>query len=270
MSLTHVSLFSGVGGFDLAASEAGIPTLAACEIDKAARGVLADRFPNVHIYLDVKEVTGDSLRNLGADPRRTVLTAGWPCQGNSVAGRRGGMADERSGLWHEVARVLAEFRPAWFVGENVPGLLTVNSGRDMETVLDDLNNLGYLVDWNIYDAQYFGVPQRRRRVVFTCQLVDASLQARTPWSFCRRGTQAHRRHGTLPHAAQMDFGRGSSSTGWSVRWTTYARSGYRTCSPRQRGQQQSPPTRTFSVAYKAGTHPRRARHRRIRRWPLHP
>ena len=182
MSLTHVSLFSGVGGFDLAASEAGIPTLAACEIDKAARGVLADRFPNVHIYLDVKEVTGDSLRNLGADPRRTVLTAGWPCQGNSVAGRRGGMADERSGLWHEVARVLAEFRPAWFVGENVPGLLTVNSGRDMETVLDDLNNLGYLVDWNIYDAQYFGVPQRRRRVVFTCQLVDASLQARTPTS----------------------------------------------------------------------------------------
>lgn len=172
MPLAHISLFSGVGGFELAASEAGIPTLAACEIDNAARGVLADRFPNVHIYLDVKEVTGDSLRNLGADPRRTVLTAGWPCQGNSVAGRRGGMADERSGLWHEVARVLAEFRPAWFVGENVPGLLSVADGWDYATVIGDLARLGYGFAWRVLDAQHFGVPQRRRRVVIVGHLGD--------------------------------------------------------------------------------------------------
>ena len=99
-----------------------------------------------------------------------------------MAGSRGGMDDARSGLWSEVVRILAEFRPAWFVGENVPGLLTVNGGRDMEVVLDDLNSLGYLVDWNIYDAQYFGVPQRRRRVVFTCQLADASLSQKTTTS----------------------------------------------------------------------------------------
>ncbi len=99
--LQHVSLFSGIGGFELAMAEAGIPTLAACEIDKKARGVLHDRFPGVHIYHDVREVTGDSLRSLGAVPGRTVLSAGWPCQGNSVAGSRGGMDDARSGLWSE-------------------------------------------------------------------------------------------------------------------------------------------------------------------------
>lgn len=170
--LVHVSLFSGVGGFDLAASEAGIPTLAACEIDKAARGVLADRFPDTHIYHDVKEVTGDSLRSLGADPRRTVLTAGWPCQGNSVAGRRGGMADERSGLWAEVARILAEFRPAWFVGENVPGLLSVAGGWDYATVLGDMARLGYGFAWRVLDARRFGVPQRRRRIVLVGHLGD--------------------------------------------------------------------------------------------------
>lgn len=172
MPLAHISLFSGVGGFDLAASEAGIPTIAACEIDKAARGVLADHFPDTHIYLDVKEVTGDSLRSLGADPGRTVLTAGWPCQGNSVAGRRGGMDDERSGLWAEVARILAEFRPAWFVGENVPGLLSVAGGWDYATVLGDMARLGYGFAWRVLDARRFGVPQRRRRIVLVGHLGD--------------------------------------------------------------------------------------------------
>lgn len=171
--LTHVSLFSGIGGFELAMAEAGIPTLAACEIDKKARGVLADRFPGTHIYHDVRKVTGDSLRTLGAVPRRTVLSAGWPCQGNSVAGSRGGMDDARSGLWSEVVRILAELRPAWFIGENVPGLLSVNGGADFATVVGDLAQLGYGFAWRVLDAQHFGVPQRRRRVVIVGRLGDS-------------------------------------------------------------------------------------------------
>ncbi len=173
MTLSHVSLFSGIGGFELAMAEAGIPTLAACEIDKKARGVLHDRFPGVHIYHDVRKVTGDSLRSLGAVPGRTVLTAGWPCQGNSVAGSRGGMDDARSGLWSEVVRILAELRPAWFVGENVPGLLSVAGGRDFATVIGDLARLGYGFAWRVLDAQHFGVPQRRRRVVIVGRLGDS-------------------------------------------------------------------------------------------------
>lgn len=162
--LVHVSLFSGVGMFDLAMERAGIPTIAACEIDKPARGVISHHWPDLHIFTDVREVTADALRDLGADPGRTVLTAGWPCQGNSMAGRRHGLSDERSGLWGEVSRLLGEFRPAWFVGENVPGLLSVNDGRDFGQVLDDLGECGYGFAWRVLDAQHFGVPQRRRRL----------------------------------------------------------------------------------------------------------
>lgn len=173
-NLQHVSLFSGVGGVDLAFERAGVGSLAACEIDKAARGVLADRFPDTHLFTDVTELTAHDLINLGADPGRTILSAGWPCQGNSVAGRREGMADARSGLWSEAARLLDEFRPAWFVGENVPGLLSVNGGRDFAVVLDDLGRLGYGFAWRVLDAQHFGVPQRRRRVILVGHLGDAA------------------------------------------------------------------------------------------------
>lgn len=172
MSLVHVSLFSGIGGFETAMAAARVPTLAACEIDTHAAGVIRQHYPDTHIYTDVKEVTGDSLRSLGADPARTVLTAGWPCQGNSVAGRRGGMDDARSGLWSEVARILAEHRPAWFIGENVPGLLSVNDGTDYATVIGDMARLGYGFAWRILDARHFGVPQRRRRIVLVGRLGD--------------------------------------------------------------------------------------------------
>lgn len=164
--LHAVSLFAGIGGFDLALSQAGIPTVAAVEIDPAARGVLADRLPDTVLFNDITEVTGDQLRAAGFDPRRGVVTAGWPCQGNSVAGRRGGMDDPRSGLWRHVVRLLAETRPAWFIGENVPGLHSVNGGRDIAVVRADLAQLGYWWAERVLDAQHFGVPQRRRRIFF--------------------------------------------------------------------------------------------------------
>jgi DNA (cytosine-5)-methyltransferase 1 len=170
--LVHVSLFSGVGGIDLAADRVGIPTVLACEVDKHARGVLHDRFPTTTLHADVTELTADDLRAAGAVPGRTIVSAGWPCQGNSVAGRREGMADARSGLWSHVVRLLADFRPAWFLGENVPGLLSVNDGRDFGVVLGDLANLGYGFAWRVLDAQHFGVPQRRRRVVLVGRAGD--------------------------------------------------------------------------------------------------
>jgi DNA (cytosine-5)-methyltransferase 1 len=170
--LAVVSLFAGVGGIDLAAERAGARTVLACEIDKACRTVLGRRFPDATIHDDVRTLTADDLRAAGAVPARTVLTAGWPCQGNSVAGRRAGMDDARSGLWSEVRRLLADHRPAWFVGENVPGLLSVNDGWDYATVVRDLAELGYGFAWRVLDAQHFGVPQRRRRVVIVGRLGD--------------------------------------------------------------------------------------------------
>jgi DNA (cytosine-5)-methyltransferase 1 len=170
--LKEISLFSGIGGISLGLQRAGVSTALLCEYDKHARGILTRHYPHAAIHNDVTELTADDCRAAGAVPGRTILTAGWPCQGNSVAGRRGGMDDPRSGLWSHVVRVLADLRPAWFIGENVPGLLSVNDGRDFGVVVHDLAGLGYGFAWRVLDARYFGVPQRRRRVVIVGRLGD--------------------------------------------------------------------------------------------------
>ena len=168
--LQEVSLFSGIGGISRGLELAGARTVLLCEQDKHARKILGRHYPDAAIHNDVTELTADDCRSAGAVPGRTVLTAGWPCQGNSVAGRRGGMDDPRSGLWSHVVRLLADLRPAWFIGENVPGLLSVNDGRDFSVVVHDLARLGYGCCWRVLDARHFGVPQRRRRVVIVGRL----------------------------------------------------------------------------------------------------
>ena len=165
MSLQLVSLFAGVGGFDIAAERSGIDPIVACEIDPQARGVLQHRFPNTILINDVKDVTGDKLREHGLDPRRTIITGGFPCQDLSIAGKQAGLeGGERSSLFFEIVRILREFNPQWFILENVPGLLSSKRGRDMGVVVGELAELGYSFSWRILDAQNFGVPQRRRRV----------------------------------------------------------------------------------------------------------
>jgi DNA (cytosine-5)-methyltransferase 1 len=172
--LTAVSLFAGVGAFELALSRAGIRTAASVEIDPAARGVLAAHFPATTLFNDVTEVTGDDLRAAGFVPGRGIITAGWPCQGNSAAGRGAGLDDPRSGLWRHVVRLLAETRPRWFVGENVKNLLAVNDGLDYWTILSDLDELGYGVAGRVLDAQFFGLAQRRKRLFLVGCLGDSA------------------------------------------------------------------------------------------------
>ena len=162
--LTAVSLFAGVGGFDLAMQRNGIKTVATVEIDKNARGVLQRRFPDATHFEDVTKVTGDELRAAGFIPSRGIITGGFPCQDLSVAGKRAGLAGKRSGLYWEIIRLVDELEPKYLVLENVPGLLSSNRGRDMGTVIGALEDRGYGIGWRVLDAQYFGVAQRRRRV----------------------------------------------------------------------------------------------------------
>ena len=103
-----------------------------------------------------------------------LLCAGWPCQGNSIAGSRKGMQDERSGLWSEVRRLIGLFRPRWFVGENVPGLFSVRGGRDFWTVISNLDSFGYCVAWDVLDSQNFGLAQRRKRVFLVASFGNIS------------------------------------------------------------------------------------------------
>jgi DNA (cytosine-5)-methyltransferase 1 len=162
--LTGVSLFAGVGGFDLAMERNGVKVVATVEIDKKCNEVLAKHFPTAKQFTDVQQVTGKDLLDAGFDPTRGIITGGFPCQDLSVAGKRAGLAGERSGLFWEIARLVEETQTEWFVLENVPGLLSSNGGKDFGIVLGEMAQLGYSVGWRVLDAQYFGVPQRRRRV----------------------------------------------------------------------------------------------------------
>ena len=171
-----ISLFSGVGGFEIGFERAGIETVLQAERDPWALEVLARHWPGTERVTDVRDVQGDGQRLVargtavapGAGGGRAVepdiVYGGFPCQDLSVAGKRAGLGGERSGLWFEFYRVLSELRPRWAVIENVPGLLSSNGGRDFAIILDGLDELGFDAAWAILDAQHFGVPQRRRRV----------------------------------------------------------------------------------------------------------
>jgi DNA-cytosine methyltransferase len=162
--LTGVSLFAGVGGFDLAMERNGVDVVANVEIDKQCQKVLAKHFPNAKQFSDITDVKGSDLIGAGFKPERGIITGGFPCQDLSVAGKRRGLAGERSGLFWEIARLIEETKTEWFILENVPGLLTSNKGADFGVVVGTMADIGYSLAWRVLDAQHFGVPQRRRRV----------------------------------------------------------------------------------------------------------
>lgn len=152
-----LSLFSGIGGFDLGFQRAGMEVVGMCEIDKHAQKILQRRFPDATLYTDVRKVRYE---------RRSIdlICGGFPCQDLSVAGKRRGLDGERSGLWFEFARIIDDAEPAWVVIENVPGLFSSNGGRDFAVIVDWLAQRGYGVGWRVLDAQGFGLAQRRKRV----------------------------------------------------------------------------------------------------------
>lgn len=153
-----LSLFTGVGGFDIAIENNRHTIVAQSEVDKHCIKILNKHFPNIPNLGSVKDIDGRQYRGID------VICGGFPCQDVSVAGRRSGLAGEKSGLWFEFARIIEEAQPKTFLIENVPGLLSSNGGRDFGTILGKMDELGYGISWRILDGQHFGVPQRRRRV----------------------------------------------------------------------------------------------------------
>ncbi len=170
---TAVSLFAGVGGFDLALERNGVKVVASVEIDKKAQEVLKKHFPQSTIFGDITGVTGEQLIAAGFEPSNGIITGGFPCQDLSVAGKRAGLGGSRSGLFWEICRLLDETRAQNFILENVPGLLSSNQGADMAVVLEALVERGYRIAYRVLDAQHFGVPQRRRRVFIVGSLGDS-------------------------------------------------------------------------------------------------
>lgn len=174
MKLTHFSLCSGIGGLDLAAEWAGFETIGQCELDDYASRVLAKNFKGVKNYGDIRTITAERLRKDGITGREiTVLSADFPCQPYSLAGKGLGDGDSRD-LWGEAARILGEVRPKWFVGENTPGLFARSNQRFFRRVIDDITENGYSVSWSIWGACDVGAPHQRDRVFLVGRNTDSN------------------------------------------------------------------------------------------------
>jgi len=152
--MTHGSLFSGIGGFDLAAEWCGWDNVFQVEIDPFCQRVLQKNFPNAQRFSDIREFDGLQFRGT-----IDVLSGGFPCQPYSTAGQRRGAADDRA-LWPEMLRVVAEIQPAWIVCENVAGIRNMG----LENMLSDLEALGYETAVFVVPACAVGCDTLRTRV----------------------------------------------------------------------------------------------------------
>lgn len=162
LPLKMVSLFAGIGGFELGFKQAGIETIMACEIDSIAKHVLRTNFPGILLV--------DDICDLNALPDDTdILCAGFPCQDISTIGAKTGLSGERSSLVREVFRLLEKKKVEWVIFENVPNMLFLRKGETIRTITEELEALGYSWAYRMIDSLAF-VPQRRRRVFVVAAL----------------------------------------------------------------------------------------------------
>jgi DNA (cytosine-5)-methyltransferase 1 len=175
--MRHGSLFSGIGGFDLAAEWMGWENVFQVEIDKYCQKVLEKNFPNVKRYGDIKEFDGTKYRGLV-----DIISGGFPCQPYSVAGKRKGEADDRH-LWPEMLRTIREIQPYWVVAENVPGIINWSRGLVFNKVQTDLETEGYEVFPVLLPVVGRGGVHRRRRVWFIVHRIEEFK----PWENCKNG-----------------------------------------------------------------------------------
>ena len=152
-----LDLFSGIGGFSLAADKFGIQTIAFVEKEPFCQKVLKKHWDDVPIIDDIRKVKGEDYDSA------TIVSGGFPCQPFSVAGKRKGTDDDRY-LWDETIRVVAECKPRWFIGENVDGLVNIQDGMVLRQVQDDLEKEGFQVQCLVIPASGVGAWHQRKRV----------------------------------------------------------------------------------------------------------
>lgn len=190
--LRYISLFAGIGGFDLGFDRAGMECAAQVENDEFCLSVLEKHWPNT---LRIKDIRDANRINL---PPVDVICGGFPCQDVSVAGKRLGLRGERSTLWDEFYRIICEIRPRWVVVENTMGLLSSDEGEFFAKILREISQARYDAEWHTLSACAFGAPHTRERVfivaypaghrlkgnvrqVVSQEVYDLSLEALDSW-----------------------------------------------------------------------------------------
>ena len=156
--MTYLSVCSGIEAISVAWEPLGFMPVGFAEIEKFPCELLRQKYPNVKNYGDITQY---EKWNIG---QFDILAGGTPCQSFSIAGKRGGTTDERGALMYAYLGIVEAYRPRWIIWENVPGVLSSSSGYDFTSFLAGLEECGYGWAYRVLDAQYFGVPQRRRRV----------------------------------------------------------------------------------------------------------
>lgn len=187
--MRYMTFCSGIEAPTVAWAAFGWHPVAFSEIESFPCAVLAHHYPDVPNLGDMTQVQDWRKYHGTVD----LVVAGTPCQDFSIAGKRAGLSGERSGLALVFAQILSVVCPEWIVWENVPGVFSTNGGRDFGTFLRTLDDIGYSCAWRVLDAQYFGVPQRRRRVFLVGHLGDWRPAAAVLFEpHCLRGDSAPR------------------------------------------------------------------------------
>lgn len=197
--MKHLDLFSGIGGFALAARWAGIETIGFVEIDDFCQKVLRKHWPNVPIISDIHDVREGTFEH-SVD----IITGGFPCQPFSVAGKREGRKDDRY-LWPAMLEVIKIYKPTWVIGENVAGIIDM----ELSEVLSSLGNEGYEAQSIVIPACAVNAPHRRDRVWIIAHANGQRLQRRT-------------RPEAVRFPGQLDRGGGYQGAGWEEDWTKIA------------------------------------------------
>ena len=210
--MRYVSLFAGIEAASQAWHHMGWEPMAFADIDAFPSAVLAHHYPDVPNLGNVEGVDWSEYRG-----KAEVVVGGSPCQSFSVAGKRLGMDDPRGNLALEFIRAVAEIQPTWFVFENVPGLLSSDGGRDFGIFLGEVAKIGYGFAYRVLDSQFFGVPQRRRRV-FVVGHIGGDWRSAASVLFERESLQGHSKESKAQRKAITEYiGTSTSQQGESGR-----------------------------------------------------